>query len=200
MKEPVPGYTVYLLGRYYATLSVLPYLLATVIFFFIACFFLVSILFQDMRVVFDILLLPFLLGMAIMMPFTLIFLFMIRWHGKRRLEMDPNGMTLVLPNDKQVFIPWDYLIAVELRFSKPRLIQCTLVTPGLRFSFNNLEINLDGRRPLKLVYEEGFGVEKLREFLYYLHRVAPHMSWRMSQSFRDQYRIHHPPYDLEKLA
>ncbi len=199
MMEPQNHFSVQLFGRYFATLSVLPYLLLTVVLFFIACFFLVMILVQDIQAVFEIVLMPFILGLALMSPFLLIFLFMIRWHGKRRLDLDNQGITMVLPNEKSVFIPWEYLLAVELRFSKPKLVQCTLISPALRFSFSNLEYNLDSRLPLKDVFVRGFEVVKLREFLYHLHRKAPNLTWRISESFKEKYQIYYPPYDLEKL-
>ena len=124
---------------------------------------------------------------------------MIRWHGKRRLDLDNQGITMVLPNERAIFVPWEYLVAVELRFTKPRIVQCTLVSPVLRFSFSNLEFNLDGRLPLKQVFEQGFRVEKMRELLYHLHRMAPHLSWRTGESFKEKFKIYYPPYDLEKL-
>lgn len=194
------AFTVNLLGRYYSVLSVLPYILLTLVFFFIACFFFVMIITPNVYEVFEILLLPFLLGMAMFLPFSVVFIFMIRWHGKRRLEFDNSGVTMVLPNEKSVFVPWEYLIAVELRFAKPNLVQCTLISSAMKFSFSNLEINLQERVPLKSVFAEGFGVEKLRELLYYLHRKAPQMSWRMGDSFKQKYNVLHPPYDLERMT
>ena len=192
--------TVVLSGRYNAVLSVLPYILLTLVFFFIACFFLVLILFQDVHTVFEILLLPFVLGMAMLIPFLGVFLFMIRWHGKRRMELDNSGATLIFPKGKSVYVPWEFMIAVELRYSKPNLIHCTLVSPAMRFSFSNLEVNLEHRVPLNRVFMDGFDVVKLRDFLYYLHRKAPQISWRMGESFKERYKIKHPPYDLEKLV
>ncbi len=192
-------FTLQLFGRYYAVLTVLPYVLLALIFFFLSCFFLVLIMFQNIHTVFEILLLPSILSAAMMIPFLTVFLFMIRWHGKRRIDVDNTGITMVLPNQKSVFVPWGFLRAVELRYSKPNLVQCTLISPALRFSFSNLELNLKSRVPLDRVYDEGFTVEKLREFLFYLHRMAPHLSWRMGESFKDKYKIVYPPYDLEKM-
>lgn len=192
-------FSIQLFGRYFAVLTVLPYMFLALVFFFFACFFLVLIMFQDIHTVFDILLLPSILSAAMMIPFLTVFLFMIRWHGKRRIDLDNTGITMVLPNQKSVFVPWGFLRAVELRYSKPNTVQCTLISPALKFSFSNLELNLESRVPLNRVFEDGFTVDKLREFLFYLHRMAPHLSWRMGESFREKYKIVYPPYDLEKM-
>ena len=199
MSQPEKEITVYLFGRYYATLSVLPYLLLAVLLFFIACFVFLMIILEDAMESFRYVMMPFMLGSVLLAPFLIFFLLIIRWHGKRRLDMDDNGITVVQPNDREVFIPWEYLVAVELRFAMPRLVQCTLVSPAIRFSFSNLEFNLSARQPINLLYEKGFEMEKMRDFLYYLHKKAPHLSWRLAESFKEQFNLRYPPYDLEKL-
>jgi hypothetical protein len=193
------SFTLHLAGRYYAVLSVLPYIFLIFVVFFLASLVLVSLWVQNVFDILEILMLPTILGSAMLLPFLGVFLFMIRWHGKRRLDLDNTGVTMVLPNEKKVFIPWEFLGAVELRFARPNTVQCTLVSPAIRFTFTNLELNLEQRLPLRNVFTDGFDVVKLREFLYYLHRKAPHLSWRMGESFKDKFKIHYPPYDLEKL-
>ena len=202
-KEPVepfpPSFTIKLGGRYNALLSILPYLIVAVVFFFAAAFLFVWLILKDGTQSFQIVFLPFMMGSALLLPLAAVFILMIRWHGKRRIEADPEGITMVLPNEKSVYVPWEYLVAVELRFSKPRLVQVTLVSAALRFSFSTVEFNLQKRLPLKQVFVRGFELDKIREFLYYLHRAAPKLSWRMSQPFKDQFSVFYPPYDLEKL-
>ena len=200
MIDPQKSHVLTLAGRYFAVLSVLPYVLLIFVIFFMASLVLVSLWVQNIYAILEILMLPSLLGSAMLLPFLAVFILMMRWHGKRRLELDNSGLTMVLPNEKSVFIPWDFLRAVELRFARPNIVQCTLVSPALRFTFTNLELNLEHRLPLKNVFKEGFDVVKLREFLYYLHRKAPHLSWRMGASFKTKYNVAHPPYDLEKLT
>lgn len=190
---------VYLFGRYFAILSVLPYLIFAVVLFFGAAFVGVLLLFRNPRESIEIVLLPFMLSAALGMPFLAAFVFMIRWHGKRRIELDNEGLTMVLPGEKQVYVPWEFLLAVELRFQKPRMVVCTLISGAIKFSFSTLEINLDRRVSLRNVYSAGFEMDKMREFLYYLHRKNRHLSWRISPEFKEQFNIHYPPYDLEKL-
>jgi len=194
------AFSVYLFGRYFAILSILPYLLLTIVLFFIASFLLAIVLANDMLAAFKLVLMPFMLGGALMALFLIVFLVMIRWHGKRRLDVDENGIAVVLPNEASVLVPWEFLVAVELRFAKPKLVQCTLISPRIRFTFSNLEFNLEERQPIKRLFENAFALDKTREFLYYLHRKAPHLSWRVSESFRDRFKVAYPPYDLEKMA
>lgn len=188
-----------LLGRYYAILSVLPYLILGLVAFFGIAFIGVQLLFNDVSTSFEIVLLPFLLSTALGMPFLVIFLYMIRWHGKRRMIFDNTGLTMVLPGEKQVFVPWEFLLAVELRFQTPRMVVCTLVSGAIRFTFSTLELNLEGRVGLKNVYSAGFEMDKMRELLYYLHRKNRNLSWRITPDFKEQFNIKYPPYDLEKL-
>lgn len=189
----------FLSGRYHAMLSILPFVVLAIIVFFLVAFGFVLVIIKDPMESFKIVLMPFMMGMVVMTPLAMIFMFMIRWHGKRRIEMDEEGITMVLPGERSVYVPWEYLVAVEMRFTKPRLVNITLVSAALRFSFSTVEINLEGRKPLKQVFQSGFELDKIREVLYYLHRKAPHLSWRMSQNFKEQFNIFYPPYDLEKL-
>lgn len=188
-----------LYGRFYAFMSMLPYMVLVALFFFAACFVLVWTLIGDLGESFQIVIVPFLLAGGLLTPFVLVVLYMLRWHGRRRLELDQTGVTMVLPNKRAIFVPWEFLVAVELRFSKPRLVQVTLISAAMRFSFSTLEINLDGWTPLNEIFKQGFALDQVREFLYYLHHKAPQLSWRLTQGFKDQFNIHHPPYDLEKL-
>ena len=199
MTEPEKSFSLHLFGRYYAALSILPYFLAALVLFFLVCLIFVTFLFQDGMVGFRIVLVPCLLGSALLAPFLAFSFFIIRWHGKRRIELDNSGITMVFPNGKSAFVPWEFLLAVELRFSSPRLVNCTLVAAAVRFSFNNLEINLEERVPFNQVFEKGFGLEKTRNFLYYLQRRVPHLTWRTSTPFQERFKIFNPPYDLEKL-
>ncbi len=192
-------FSVYLFGRYFAILSVLPYFLLVIVLFFVASFFLAMILAGGALESFKLVLMPFMLGGALTAPFLAIFLIMIRWHGKRRLDVDANGVTMVMPNGSSVYVPWEFLAAVELRFTKPKMVHCTLISPRIRFSFSNLEFNLEQRQPINQLFPKAFDLDKTRGFLYYLHRKAPHLSWRLTEAFRERFKVHYPPYDLEKM-
>ncbi|MDJ0836807.1 MAG: hypothetical protein QNK37_09840 [Acidobacteriota bacterium] len=199
MTDLKDNFTVPLFGRYYAFISMLPYLVLLGLFLFTACFFAVWGLVDEVKEIFEIVILPFVLAGAIMIPFLFVIIYILRWHGKRRVECDGEGLTMVLPNKHSVFVPWPFLRAVELRFTKPRQVTITLISAAIRFSFSTLEMNLTGREALKEVYRKGFALDELRGFLYHLHIKAPHLSWRMTQAFKDQFNISHPPYELEKL-
>ncbi|CAM2067023.1 hypothetical protein SCOR_16720 [Sulfidibacter corallicola] len=196
---PYDTFSIYLHGRYYATLSMLPWLVLMMLLFFGAAFLLVMMFLQDPFQSFRITLMPLLMGVAVLSPLLVIILFMIRWHGKRRLDFTEEGVSLVAPNGRAIFVPWQHLHAVELRFNMPKLVTCTLVTPITNFSFTNLEFNLEGRVPLDKISEKGFDLVKLRDFLYYLHRVAPKLQWRLGESFQQRFKVYYPPYDLEKM-
>lgn len=194
-----PNLTVNLTGRYYAMLSVLPYLLLGILAFFTAAFVAILLLVRNPSASFEIVLMPFLVGSAVAVPFLTAFMFMIRWHGKRRLELDQEGITLVLPGERQVYVPYAFLLAVELRFTLPKLVVCTLVSGALRFSFTTLELNLSERASIKKVFLEGFALEKMREFLYHLHKRNSTLAWRITPEFKKQFNVSYPPYDLEKM-
>lgn len=191
--------SVSLLGRYYALTSILPYIIVSMLVFFGLAFVAVLLLLHDSKEAFQAVIVPFLLSTAIGVPFLVASLYMLHWHGKRRLDFDEQGVTMVLPGEKQVYVPWEFLFAVELRFQKPRLVVCTLVTGAMRFTFSNLELNLEHRHTLKNVYALGFEMDKLRELLYHLHRMNRNLSWRTTPEFKQQFNILYPPYDLEKL-
>ncbi|CAM2007445.1 hypothetical protein [Acanthopleuribacter pedis] len=199
LEEPEQTYSVYLQGRYFATLSMLPYVLLILVVFFIAAFLFTLAFLQDGAESFRITLMPFLLGTAVLSPVGLVILFMIRWHGRRRVDLTEGGMSLVTPNGQELFVPWQHLHAVELRFNPPRVVTCTLVTPITSFTFTNLELNLASRLPLAEVYQKGFELATLRDFLYYLYRRAPQAQWRLGESFQERFKVYYPPYDLEKM-
>lgn len=199
LKNHGDSFTLYLYGRYFAFVSMLPYLVLISLFFFGACFFAVWPIAGSLEESFEIVIIPFLLAAMVIIPFLFVFLFILRWHGKRRIEGDGEGVTMVLPNHTSVFVPWSFLLAVELRFAKPRWVTVTLVSSAMRFTFSNLEVNLGRRVPLRQIYVTGFDLETIRDFLYHIHGRAPQLSWRMSQSFKDQFGITHPPLELEKM-
>lgn len=198
MEEQEP-FTIYLTGRYYAALTMLPMLVVFVVLFFLAAFFLAWIIFADAAKAGSIILLPFVLGSVMLAPVVACMIFIIKWHAKRHIDCESDGITMMNPKGRGVFVPWDQVYAVELRYSKPNTLHCTLVTPHLRFTFSNIEMNL--QRPCRIqdLPTQGFAVEKFREFLYYLKKKSPNLKWRMGQSFKSKYKIHYPPYDLEKL-
>jgi len=191
--------TLYLFGRYFAFLSMLPYMIGVALFFFALCFFAVWPIAGSLQESFQIVIVPFILASAVIIPFLFLFLYILRWHGKRKVVCDLEGVTMILPNKTSVFVPWAFLLAVELRYAKPRWVTVTLVSSAMRFSFSNLEMNLDGRVPIREIYKQGFDLERARELLYHIHRHAPRVAWRMSQSFKDHFNVMHPPYELDKL-
>ncbi len=199
LEDPAENYSVYLQGRYFATLSMLPYVLLMLVLFFITSFLFALLFLQDGPTSFRITLMPFMLGTAVLSPVGLVILFMIRWHGRRRVDLTDGGMSLVTPNGSELFVPWQHLHAIELRFNKPKVVTCTLVTPIINFSFTNLELNLESRLPAAEIYQKGFDLATLRDFLYYLYRKAPQAQWRLGESFQDRFKIFYPPYDLEKM-
>lgn len=191
--------TVRLFGRFWAIISMLPALALVCLFVFVLTFLAVWTVMGDFSESFLLVLAPFGLASAVLLPFLVVFLYVLRWHGRRRLEMDEEGVTMVLPNERSVFVPWEFLLAVELRFNKPRLVSVTLVSSALRFSFSTLELNLNGVVAFPRIFKKGFELNELRELLYHLHQKSPRLSWRMGQSFKDQFLMSRPPYDLEKL-
>lgn len=195
---PVP-FSVSLRGRYFATLAMLPYMALTMLFFVAMSWVFSSIILGDFAEAFMVVLMPVFWGVTLLVPIGIFFILLIRWHGKRRIDVTEGGFTIVAPNGHEVPIPWMHLNAVEMRFSKPRLVQCTLVTPVIKFSFSNLEFNLEARPPIKELYAEGFDLERMRQFLYYINRKAPDAHWKMSPAFAEQFRVHFLPYDLEKM-
>lgn len=194
-----PVFTIHLFGRYFATLSIMPWVFALVLAFFAVAYVFTWIILRNPVETFQVVLVPVILGSLLLLPFVVAGIFMIRWHGKRRMEMDEQGITLVLPGEKSVYVPWEYLLAVELRFRAPKLVVCTLVSRALRFNFSTLEINLHQRVAMRDVFEKGFDLDKMRHLLYYLHRQNPNLVWKTTPEFKEQFKVFYPPYDLEKL-
>lgn len=188
-----------LAGRYFAALSMLPYILLAVAGFFLLAFILVALIIQDPEKSFFVVFTPFVLGCILMAPMFLFFLFLMKWHGRRTMDVLPEGILVVNPRGSTLFLRWDHLVAVELRFAMPRIVSCSLLTPSIRFSFTNLEINLTRRGHLRYVFEEGFRLDRMRQLLQFFHLGAPHMEWRVSQGFQDRFRVFYPPYDLENM-
>jgi hypothetical protein len=192
-------FSVNLRGRYFATLAMLPYMAIAMLFFVLMGWAFSTIVMGSVSEGFSIVLEPVFWGITLLVPIGVFLLFLIRWHSQRRIDVTEESFTIVAPNGHEVCIPWMHLNAVELRYTQPRLVQCTLVTPVIKFSFSNLEFNLEQRPRIKRLYIDGFDLERFREFLYYINRKAPNAHWKMSDDFAEQFRVHFLPYDLEKM-
>lgn len=195
---PTP-FSVSLRGRYFATLAMIPYIGLGLLFFVLVGWAFSSIMLSSVSEGFTVVLMPLLWALTLLVPVAMFLILLIRWHSKRRIDVTDTEFTIVAPNGHELPIPWMHLNAVELRFTKPRLVQCTLVTPVIKFSFSNLEFNLEARPPINRLYADGFDLERLRQFLYYISRKAPDAHWKMSNTFAQEFRVHFLPYDLEKM-
>lgn len=192
-------FSVNLRGRYFATLTMMPYIALAMLFFVFMIWILAAIILGSVGEGLVVVLMPVIWGSTILIPFVVFILAILRWHGKRRIDVTPEAFTIVAPNGHEVPIPWMHLNAVELRFNKPRLVQCTLVTPILKFTFSNLEFNLESRPAISRLFIDGFDLERFRQFLYYVSRKAPDAHWKMSEDFAKQFKVNFLPYDLEKM-
>ena len=199
-KNSAASLTIHLAGRYWAFMSVFPLFLFGFVLFFAAAFFAVSLVMGEPLDAFDIILAPFAtaaLCLGLLLGTTL---WILRWHGRRSLEILETGMLYTQGKREPVFVRWTDLNAVELRYAKPNIIHCTLKTPFWEFSFSNLDLNLVRRVPFSQVFEEGFRVDRVRQFLFLLKKMAPQLEWRLGTSFQSRYQIFYPPYDLERLV
>ncbi|PIE02392.1 MAG: hypothetical protein CSA81_07730 [Acidobacteria bacterium] len=186
-------------GRFYSALSFVPVLLGGAVLFYVLTSMLVFLVLQDLMLSFDVVFLPFMLAFFFAVPLYLGFLFILKWQANRYLRITQAGLTFVNTNKRETFSSWDQLQAVELRFARPRTVQCTMVFTNITINFTNLEINLDTPVQLPTVFKRGFEYDKMRDFLLLVDNMSPKCSWKMSNSFKVQFGINFPPYDLEKL-
>ena len=195
-----PTFKVKLSGRFWALLSVFPVFLFGFILLMASAFMMSWLVLKDGIEAFELMMAPFLSGIVFLIILFALGLWLMRWYGKKTLEILPEGMLLTTGEKEPVFVRWTDLAAVELRFNPPNLVQCSLKTPFWEFGFSNLDLNLVGRVPFHLVYKEGFRIDRMRQFLLLLKKVSPQLQWRLAKSFQDRYHIYYPPYDLERMV
>jgi len=194
------SFAVQLAGRYWAMLSMLPLFLTGLIGLYLAALLLVSWLLASAEEAFFVTLAPFLSGIVFLVLMLGTALWILRMHGRRTLEILPEGILLTVHNLEPVFVRWTDLRVVELRYARPSIVQCTLRTPFWEVAFSNLDLNLVGRVAFTQVFAQGFRVDRMRQFLQLLNKMSPRLEWRMGASFQLRYQILSPPYDLEHLV
>jgi hypothetical protein len=191
--------TVRLAGRYYAAFSLIPYLLGLGFLLFCLVGFGVFLILQDPLTTFEIVALPLFLFFFFCGTLFVSFLLILRWHSKRYLEISQGGIRFVHLNQKEIQFPWSHLLSVEMRFARPRTVQCTLIFPQYRFSFTNLEINLEQVSWLGGMFHQGFRYDKMRDFLMLLDNMNSKIIWKMSPSFQAQFSIRFLPEELSRM-
>jgi hypothetical protein len=194
------SFEVQLAGRYWAMLSMLPLFLAGIIGLYLAVLLLVSWLLGSAAESFFVILLPFLSGVIFLSMMLGTALWILHWHGRRTMEILPEGILLTVHGREPVFVRWADLRVVELRYARPSVVHCTLRTPFWELSFSNLDLNLVGRVAFTQVFAQGFRVDRMRQFLQLLNKMSPRLEWRMGASFQLRYQILSPPYDLEHMV
>ena len=200
MMEKTTDLRINLAGRFYAALSFIPVLLGGAALFYLVTSLAVFMVLRDLMLSFEVVWLPFLLAFVFSVPLYLGFLFILKWQANRYIRITETGIFFVNTNKKETFSNWRELQVIELRYAKPRTIQCKLIFNQISISFTNLEINLIGGVQLPTVFKKGFEYKKMKDFLLVVDNMCPRCTWKMSKSFQTHFGIHFPPYDLEKLA